>query len=109
MWIANATRRPEISHAVLEIARHAHDPRIRHCRAALKIVQQRVSLQRLHKRTTVYKENKQDKRSVSGGVAIYAGGTVSWFSRTQHCVILRSTESNYVTVAEVTTEITFLR
>ena len=40
---------------------------------------------------------------------LLAGGAVSCFSRTQHCVTLSSTESEYVALADVTREIVFLR
>ena len=105
LWIANATR-PDISNAVREVARHAHDPSLRHWEAALKIVQYLKGTRELgitYKKSPLsqlvafadssYAESKQDRRSVSGGAVLYAGGVVSWFSRTQHCVTLSTTES----------------
>ena len=40
---------------------------------------------------------------------LYAGSVVSWFSRTQHCVTLSTTESEYIALTEVTREVIFLR
>ena len=91
MWIANATR-PDISNAVREVARHVHDPSEPHWSAALKIVKY---LKGTRDRGITYRkssasnlvayadssfaENKQDRRSVSGGAALYGGCVVSWF------------------------------
>ena len=46
-----------------------------------------------------YAHKADDRRSVSG-VAVCCGGTlVSWFSRTQKCVTLSTTEAEYVAMA----------
>ena len=37
------------------------------------------------------------------------GGCVSWFSRTQKCVTLSTTEAEYVALADVIKEVLFLR
>ena len=50
-----------------------------------------------------------DRRSVSGGVVIYAGGPVSWYSKTQKCVKLSTTQAEYVAMPDVAKEILFLR
>ena len=50
-----------------------------------------------------------DRRSVSGGLVMCGGGCVSWFSRTQKCVTLSTTESEYVALADVMKEVLFLR
>ena len=47
-----------------------------------------------------YAHKAEDRRSVSG-VAISCGGTlVSWFSTTQKCVTLSTTEAEYVAMAD---------
>ena len=46
-----------------------------------------------------YAHKAEDRRSVSG-VAVCCGGTlVPWFSRTQKCVTLSTTEAEYVAMA----------
>ena len=121
MWISNATR-PDISNAVREVARHAHDPSEKHWRAVLRIIEY---LRGTRDKGIVYKrspacrlvayadssfaENKQDRRSVSGGVVLLARGAISWFSRRQHCVTLSTTESEYVALSDVAREVVLLR
>ncbi|CAM9606791.1 unnamed protein product [Pylaiella littoralis] len=56
-----------------------------------------------------YASKATDRRSVSGGLVMCGGGCVSWFSRTQKCVTLSTTEVEYVALAEVTKEVLFLR
>ena len=56
-----------------------------------------------------FAENKESRRSVSGGVVLCAGAVVSWFSRTQHFVTLSSTESEYISLVETVKELLFLR
>ena len=50
-----------------------------------------------------------DRRSVSGGLVMCGGACVSWFSRTQKCVTLCTTEAEYVALADVTKEVLFFR
>ena len=104
------------------MARQAHDPSAQHWKAVLKIIQYLRGTRDLgiiYKKSPAcrlvafadssYPENKEDRRSVSGGVVLLAGGAVSWFSRTQHCASLSSTESEYVALANVTREVVFLK
>ena len=56
-----------------------------------------------------YAHKAEDRRSVSG-VAVSCGGTlVSWFSRTQKCVTLSTTEAEYVAVADGVKEALYVR
>ena len=50
-----------------------------------------------------------DKRSGSGGAIMCAGACVCWFSRTQKCVTLSTTEVQYVALADTIKEAMFLR
>ena len=50
-----------------------------------------------------------DRRSVSGGVVMCAGGPVSWHSKTQKCVTLSTTQAEYVAMSDMGKEILFLR
>ena len=57
----------------------------------------------------LYAHKVEDKRSVSG-VAVCCGGTlVSWFSRTQKCVTLSTTEAEYVAMADGVKEALYVR
>ena len=49
-----------------------------------------------------------DKRSVSGGAIVCAGACACWFSRTQKCVTLSTTEAEYVALADTIKEAMFL-
>ena len=56
-----------------------------------------------------YAHKVEDRRSVSG-VAVCCGGTlVSWFSRTQKCVTLSTTEAEYVAMADGVKEALYVR
>ena len=51
-----------------------------------------------------YAHKVEDRRSVSG-VAVCCGGTlVSWFSRTQKCVTLSTTEAEYIAMDDAVKE-----
>lgn len=55
-----------------------------------------------------FAENKENRRSVSGGIVLCAGAVVCWLSRTQHFVTLSSTENEYVSLVETVKELLFL-
>ena len=57
----------------------------------------------------IYASKAADRRSVSGGLVMCGGACVSWFSRTQKCVTLSTTEAEYVALADVMKEVLFLR
>ena len=128
MWIANQTR-PDISNAVRAIARFSHNPKEVHVKAARKVLEYLSAT--AHLGLTFRKESKlgdvqleydletyvdadyahkaEDRRSVSG-VAVCCGGTlVSWFSRTQKCVTLSTTEAEYVAMADGVKEALYVR
>ena len=48
-----------------------------------------------------YASKATDRRSVSRGLVMRGGAYVSWFSGTQKCVTLSTTESEYVALADV--------
>ena len=56
-----------------------------------------------------YAEKATDRRSVSGGVVLCGGAAVSWFSRTQKCVTLSTTEAEYVAMGDAVEEAIFMR
>ena len=128
MWIANQTR-PDIANAVRAVARFSHDPKPIHYKAAQKILEylnatsdlgltfrrdsdlESVQME-FDLETYVdadYAHKAEDRRSVSG-VAVCCGGTlVSWFSRTQKCVTLSTTEAEYVAMADGVKEALYVR
>ena len=50
-----------------------------------------------------------DKRSVSGGLIMCGDASISWFSRTQKCVTLSTSEAEYVALGDAVKELLFLR
>ena len=119
MWIANQTR-PDIANAVRAIARFSHDPKPIHYKAAQKILEYLSSTSDLgwtFRRDSDFgsvqiefdletyvnvdcAHKPEDRRSVYA-VALCCGGTlVSWFSKTQKCVTLSTTEAEYVAMAD---------
>ena len=56
-----------------------------------------------------YASKATDRRSVSGGVIMCGGASVCWFSRTQKCVTLSTTEAEYVALGDAVKELLFLR
>ena len=52
-----------------------------------------------------YASKATDRRSVFGGVVIFAGGAVSWYSQTQKCVTLLTTQAEYVAMSDVAKEV----
>ena len=56
-----------------------------------------------------YASKATDRRSVSGGVIMCGGASVCWFSRTQKCVTLSTSEAEYVALGDAVKELLFLR
>ncbi|CAM9497748.1 unnamed protein product [Laminaria digitata] len=55
-----------------------------------------------------YASKATDRRSVSGGLIMYGGACVFWYSRTQKCVTLSTSEAEYVAMATMK-EVLFLQ
>ncbi|CAB1101212.1 unnamed protein product [Ectocarpus sp. CCAP 1310/34] len=123
MWLATQTR-PDIANAVRAVARYCASPKEIHWRAGLGILGYVVRTSDLgiaFRRGSVaglsmevfadadYTSKAADRRSVSGGLLMCVGGCISWFSRTQKCVTLSTTEAEYVSLADVMKEVLFLR
>ena len=123
MWLAISTR-PDISNAVRSVARYCSAPKAVHWKSALGILAYingtcgfGITYQR---GTTVgfslevfadadYASRATDRRSVSGGVIMRAGACVGWFSRTQKCVTLSTSEAESVALGDAVKELLFLR
>ena len=56
-----------------------------------------------------YASKATDKRSVSGGSIMCGGASVCWFSTTQKCVTLSTSEAEYVALGNAVKELLFLR
>ena len=123
MWLSTQTR-PDISDVVRAAARYCAAPKYVHWKAALSILGyvrrtssfgvtfQRGIVGRLSMQVFAdadYASKATDRRSVSGGLVVCGGASVSWFSRTQKCVTLSTTEAEYVALADVIKEVLFLR
>ena len=123
MWLSTQTR-PDISNAVRAVARYYAAPKYVHWKAALSIlgyVRRACSFRINFQRGTVgglsmqvfadadYARKATGRRSVSGGLVMFGGASVSWVSRTQKCVTLSTTEAEYVALADVIKEVLFLR
>ena len=124
MWLANQTR-PDILNAVRTVARCSREPKLVHWQAALHVLMMYlkftsgygITFQRGTARgvgfevyvDSDYASRATDRKSVSGGVVMCAGGCVSFYSRTQKSVTLSSTEAEYVAMAEGLKEAIFLR
>ena len=123
MWLAISTR-PDISNAARSVARYSA-PRAIHLKSAIGILAYinatcgfGITYQR---GTTVgislegfadadHASKATDRRSVSGGAIMCAGACVCWFfSRTQKCVTLSTSEAEYVALGDAFKELLFLR
>ena len=123
MWLANQTR-PDILNAVRAVARYSHAPKLVHWKAALHILMyirftssygitfQRGTTSGAGLEVFVdsdFESRATDRRSVSGGVVMFAGACMSSFSRTQKSVTLSLTEAECVAMAEGFKEAIFSR
>ncbi|CAM9329135.1 unnamed protein product, partial [Sphacelaria rigidula] len=123
IWIA-ATTRPDLSFAAHNVAKFSENPGPAHWEAVMKVMQY---LKNTKDCRIVYGETSRSdtkfsawvdpdhsmcpdtRRSVSGAAFILAGGAISWFSRVQKLTASTSSESGYITLAEPTNELRFLR
>ena len=56
-----------------------------------------------------YVSKATDRMSVSGGAIMCGGACLCWFSRTQKCVTLSTSEAEYVAHGDAVKELLFLR
>ena len=125
---ANQTR-PDISNAVRAVARFSQIAKEVHVKVTRKIIDYLSAA--AHLGLTVRKDSKledvqleydletyvdadyahkaEDRRSVSGTAVCCGGALVSWFSRTQKCVTLSTTEGEYVAMADGIKEALYVR
>ncbi|CAB1107109.1 unnamed protein product [Ectocarpus sp. CCAP 1310/34] len=123
MWLATQTR-PDIANAVRAVARYCASPKLVHWNAAMDILGyarrtshfgisfQRGTVEGLSLQGYAdadFASKAADRRSVSGEIVACGAGAVSWFSRTQKCVTLSTTEAEYVALGDEVKEILLLR
>ena len=123
MWLSISTR-PDIANAVRAVARYYTAPRAIHWKAALDILEyingtseygitfQRGTLSSISPEVFAdadYASRATGRRSVSGGLIICGGASVCWFSRTQKCVNLSTSEAEYDALGDAVKELLFLR
>jgi hypothetical protein len=56
-----------------------------------------------------YATDKEDRRSVSGGIHTVGGTIINWMSKTQASVTLSSTEAEYASLASGATQVKFVQ
>ena len=123
MWLAISTR-PDISNTVRSVARYCSAPKAVHWKSALGILAfingtcgfgityQRGTTVRISLEAFAdvdYASRATDSRSASGDAVMCAGACVCWFSRTQKCVTLSTSEAEYVALDDAVKEFLFLR
>ena len=122
VWLSISTR-PDIANAARAAARYCTVPRAIHWKAALGILEyingtseygitfQRETLSgiSLEFADADYATKATDRRSVSGGLIMCGGASVCWFSRTQKCVTLSTSEAEHVALGHAVKELLFLR
>ena len=123
MWLS-ISMRPDIDSAVRAVARYCTAPRAIHWKAALGILEningtseygitfQRGALTSILLEVFAdanYASKATDRWSISGGLIMCGGASVCWFSRTQKCVTLSTSEAEYVALGDAVKELLFLR
>ena len=123
MWLSISTR-PDIANAVRAVARYCTARRAIHWKAALGILEyingtsesgitfQSGTLSSISLEVFAdadYASKATDRRSVSGGLMMCGGAGVCWFSRTQKCVTLSTSEVEYVALGDAVKELMLLR
>ena len=123
MWLPTQTR-PDIANEVRAVARYCAGPIEIHSKTALGILAyikgtsghgiifQRALMDGLLMQVFAdagYASKATDRRSVSGGLIMWGGVCVCWFSRSQKCVTMPTTEAEYIAMAETEKEVLFLQ
>ena len=123
MWLSISTR-PDIVNAVRAVARYCTAPRAIHWKAALGILEHinrtseygitfpRGTLSSISLEVFAdadYASKATDRRSVSGGLIMCGGASICWFSRTQKCITLLTSEAEYVALGGAVKGLLFFR
>ena len=123
MWLSISTHQ-DIANSVRAVARYCTAPRAIHWKAALGILEcingtseYSIIFQRGTWSSSSlevfadadYAAKGTDRLSVSGGLIMCGGASVCWFSRTQKCVTLSTSEADYVALGNAVKKLLFLR
>ena len=112
------TTRPDIAYSVSYLARFVSNPGTPHLRAVLRVL---AYLSQTRDRVLRYQPDRaaplavfsdaswETRNSVSGGVVLYHGCVILWWSRRQHCVTLSSAEAEYLAASVAAREVIYLR
>jgi hypothetical protein len=73
------------------------------------IYQKPIELRALSYVDSNYATDKEDRRSVSGGIHTVGGTIINWMSKTQASVTLSSTEAEYASLASGATQVKFVQ
>ena len=114
MWIASQTK-PDISNAVRAVARHSHEPKRSHWKAAQNILNYLLGTAHLTLKfkqdssvnlgTLVYVDanfasKATGRTSVPGAMVFVVAMLVVWISRTQKCVSQSTSEAEYLAIGD---------
>ena len=103
LWLAGGTR-PDLTYAASTLARYVSNPGPTHHKAMLRVLaylhHTRDKVLQISPDSTKHLEIYSDaswctKNSVSGGIVLYMGAMVGWWSRRQKSIALSSAESEY--------------
>ncbi|CAM9873969.1 unnamed protein product, partial [Choristocarpus tenellus] len=122
MW-ASVMTRLDIANAVRQVAKYSSNPKVTHWRAVKCILAYlntcpSVGLSfgcfntecELSAYTDAsYAGDWNDRRSVTRGAIMFAGGAISWMSKVQRVVALSFIDSEYIALSSVAQELLFLR
>lgn len=120
-FLATMTR-PDIAHAVGEVAKHNNSPTNRHWTQAIRILRYLVGTPThgiTYRRDgdNVLKgysdanwvNNKKDARSTTGFVFVLAGGAITWKSKRQHKIAMSTQQAETFAFTEAGDECTWLQ
>jgi len=123
LYLALLTR-PDIAHAVVDLAKHVDYSGNEHWVAGKRVLRYLKGTSQLgitYRGSTgenqdligyadaSYADCPNSRRSTSGSCFLLAGGAISWFSRTQKCVTRSSFESELVCISDTMSELIWLR
>ena len=121
LYLALSTR-PDITYAVLQVAKFCEGPDATHVEAVEHIFAYLIATTELGiwlggDQTNVitgysdadYARDINDRSSTSGNIFFFRGGPVAWSSRKQKCIATSTTEAEYVSASDATKTALWLR